>query len=43
MSEKVKITSSHWVLIAALVAAAIACYLLIAPYINSIVMAFIIS
>nr|WP_206211591.1 AI-2E family transporter [Vibrio sp. V22_P2S10T140] len=43
VSEKVKITSSHWVLIAALVAAAIACYLLIAPYINSIVMAFIIS
>lgn len=43
MSEKVKITSSHRVLIVALIAAAIACYLLIAPYINSIVMAFIIS
>ncbi|GAA5647058.1 MULTISPECIES: AI-2E family transporter [Vibrio] len=43
MSEKVKITSSHWVLVVALVAAGIACYLLVEPYINSIVMAFIIS
>lgn len=43
MPDKIKITSSHWVLIAALLAAAYACYLLIEPYINSIVMAFIIS
>lgn len=43
MSNKVKITSSHWVLIVALLAAAYACFLLVEPYINSIVMAFIIS
>ncbi|MEL7291360.1 MAG: AI-2E family transporter [Pseudomonadota bacterium] len=43
MSNKVKITSSHWVLVLALIGAAFACYLLIEPYINSIVMAFIIS
>lgn len=43
MSEKVKITSSHRVLIVALLAAGIACYLLVEPYINSIIMAFIIS
>ncbi|GAL10583.1 predicted permease [Vibrio astriarenae] len=43
MQDKVKITSSHRVLIVALLAAAFACYLLVAPYINSIVMAFIIS
>ncbi|MDG2738622.1 AI-2E family transporter, partial [Vibrio parahaemolyticus] len=39
----VKITSSHRVLMVALLAAAFACYLLVEPYINSIVMAFIIS
>ncbi|WP_260259864.1 AI-2E family transporter [Vibrio intestinalis] len=43
MSDKIKITSSHWVLIAALLVAASACFLLVEPYINSIVMAFIIS
>ncbi len=43
MSDKVKISSSHWVLVIALLVAAFACYLLVEPYINSIVMAFIIS
>ncbi|USD64793.1 AI-2E family transporter [Vibrio sp. SCSIO 43136] len=43
MPNKLKMTSSHWVLVAALLAAAWACYLLVAPYINSIVLAFIIS
>lgn len=37
------LSSSHWVLIIALLGAAFACYLLVEPYINSIVMAFIIS
>ncbi|MDN3609096.1 AI-2E family transporter [Vibrio ostreicida] len=43
MSEKFKITSSHWVLIIALLLAGFACFLLVEPYINSIIMAFIIS
>ncbi len=43
MSNNVKITSSHRVLMVALFAAAFACYLLVEPYINSIIMAFIIS
>ncbi len=43
MSPNVKIPSSHWVLIIALLAAAAACYLLVRPYVNSIVIAFIIS
>ncbi|KOO05017.1 AI-2E family transporter [Vibrio nereis] len=43
MTDKVKITSNHWVLIAALLAAGFACFLLVEPYVNSIVMAFIIS
>lgn len=43
MSKKINITSDHWVLIAALLASAFACFLLLEPYINSIVMAFIIS
>ena len=43
MSEKIKINTSHWVIIIALLAAAYACFLLIEPYVNSIVMAFIIS
>ncbi|EOC1850592.1 AI-2E family transporter [Vibrio parahaemolyticus] len=43
MPNNVKITSSHRVLMIALLAAAFACYLLVEPYINSIVMAFIIS
>ncbi|WP_425244333.1 AI-2E family transporter [Vibrio gelatinilyticus] len=38
-----KVTASHWVLVAALLFAGYACYLLVEPYINSIVMAFIIS
>lgn len=36
-------TASHWVLIIALISAVSACYLLVQPYINSIIMAFIIS
>ena len=43
MSKKISITSDHWTLIAALLAAGFACFLLLEPYINSIVMAFIIS
>ncbi|WP_428771371.1 AI-2E family transporter [Vibrio sp.] len=43
MPDNIKITSSHWILIIALLAAGLACYLLLEPYINSIVMAFIIS
>lgn len=43
MSNKPQISSSHWVLIAALLVAAYACYQLLQPYMNSIVMAFIIS
>ncbi|CAH8204605.1 AI-2E family transporter [Vibrio aestuarianus] len=43
MPEKIKITSSHWVLVFTLLASSIACYLLVEPYINSIMMAFIIS
>lgn len=43
MSDKIQITSSHKVLIIALLLAGFACFLLVEPYINSIVMAFIIS
>jgi len=43
VSDKIKISSSHWVLVIALLFSAFACYLLVEPYINSIVMAFIIS
>ncbi len=43
MREKIKISSSHWVLIIALLVALFACYQLLAPYINSIVLAFILS
>jgi len=43
VSDKIKVSSSHWVLIIALLVAAFSCYLLVEPYINSIVMAFIIS
>ncbi|MDF2154988.1 AI-2E family transporter [Vibrio sp. CAU 1672] len=43
MPNNVKISSSHRVLVVALLAAAFACYLLVEPYINSIIMAFIIS
>ncbi|MGL4379508.1 MAG: AI-2E family transporter [Vibrio sp.] len=43
MSEKIPLTSHHRVLVVALLAAALACYWLVEPYINSIVMAFILS
>lgn len=43
MPYKFRMTATHWVLIIALLAAAYACYLLITPYLNSIIMAFIIS
>lgn len=41
--KNLKLDSTQWLLIAALLVAIYACYLLINPYINSIVMAFIIS
>ncbi len=43
MLDKKQISSSHYVLIFALLAAAYACYLIVQPYVNSIIMAFIIS
>lgn len=43
MAEKLKFDSNHWVLIVALIVAALSCYLLLQPYINSIIMAFILS
>lgn len=43
MSNKFKASPTHWVLIILLLCAAYACYLLITPYLNSIVIAFIIS
>ena len=43
MNKQLKMQSSHWVLIIALLAAGYGCYLLVEPYINSIVMAFILS
>ncbi|CAH0527099.1 AI-2E family transporter [Vibrio hippocampi] len=43
MKNTLNVTASHRVLILALLFAAFACYLLIEPYINSIVMAFILS
>ncbi|SON49588.1 AI-2E family transporter [Vibrio tapetis] len=43
MPEKLKLASSHWVLVIALLAAAYACFLLVEPYVNSIILAFIIS
>ncbi|NAW68971.1 AI-2E family transporter [Vibrio sp. V27_P1S3P104] len=43
MPDKLKLNSNHWVLIAALLVAALSCYLLLKPYINAIIMAFIIS
>ncbi|MFV0574352.1 MAG: AI-2E family transporter [Vibrio sp.] len=43
MINRFRMTGTHWVLIIALLAAAYACYLLITPYINSIIMAFIVS
>ncbi|CAM2848605.1 AI-2E family transporter [Vibrio rarus] len=43
MPKKILLTSSQWLLIIALLVCAYACFTLIEPYINSIVMAFIIS
>ncbi len=43
MANAFKIETKHWTLIVALAVAAYACYGLIAPYIGSIVLAFIIS
>lgn len=43
MRENLKISSSHWVLIIALLAAMFACYQLLIPYLNPIILAFIIS
>ncbi len=43
MKNKMNVTASHWVLILALLFAAFACFLLVEPYMNSIVMAFILS
>lgn len=43
MSHFNKLNSSHWVLIAALLAAGYACFLLIEPYLNPIILAFIMS
>ncbi|MEZ9708977.1 AI-2E family transporter [Vibrio breoganii] len=43
MPKRFQLTSSQWLLIAALLVFAYACFVLIRPYINSIVMAFIIS
>lgn len=43
MSHFNKLNSSHWVLIGALLAAGYACFLLIEPYINPIILAFIMS
>jgi predicted PurR-regulated permease PerM len=42
MSKSTKITSSHWVIVIALLVAALFCYLLIAPYVHTLVLAFII-
>jgi len=43
VSNNSKISSSHSVIVVALLAAAIACFYLVEPYINSIVIAFILS
>ncbi|MCG7497641.1 AI-2E family transporter [Vibrio sp. Of7-15] len=43
MPNKFNITSRHWILVAALIIAIYACFKLIQPYMNSIIMAFIIS
>ncbi|MBD1575308.1 MULTISPECIES: AI-2E family transporter [Vibrio] len=43
MTNRFRMGPTHWVLIVALLFAAYACFLLISPYLNSIVMAFIIS
>ncbi|UJF19075.1 AI-2E family transporter [Vibrio sp. SS-MA-C1-2] len=43
MSKPLTIESRHWIIIAALAIAAYACYQLIAPYLGSIILAFIIS
>ncbi|WP_261822970.1 AI-2E family transporter [Vibrio neonatus] len=43
MPRRIQLTSSQWLLIIALLFFAYACFVLIRPYVNSIVMAFIIS
>lgn len=43
MSVKTKISPSHWVIVIALLVAAVACFYLVEPYLNSIVLAFILS
>lgn len=43
MPKSAKMTSRHWMLIISLMIAAYACYLLIEPYLNPIIIAFIIS
>ncbi len=43
MASSYKVEPKHWTLIAALALAAYACYALIAPYVGSIVLAFIVS
>ncbi|MGX9417024.1 AI-2E family transporter [Vibrio sp. WJH972] len=42
MSNPIKITSNHWVILTALLVAALFCYLLIEPYVHILVLAFII-
>ncbi len=42
-NKKLTINASHWVIIIALLCASLACYYLISPYLNAIVMAFIVS
>ncbi|MDC0612381.1 AI-2E family transporter [Vibrio sp.] len=43
MSNNSRISSNHWVLVAALLLSALACFYLVEPYVNSIVIAFILS
>ncbi|OOF34236.1 AI-2E family transporter [Salinivibrio costicola] len=43
MTPSFRVESKHWTLIAALIIAVYACYLLIEPYIGAIVLAFIVS
>lgn len=43
MIRQPKITASHWVIVIALLVAALFCYLLLEPYIHILVLAFIIS
>ncbi len=43
MSTNTKISPSHWVIVIALLLAAVACFYLVEPYVNSIILAFILS